>query len=129
MSSNQQPWRVLDFRTDERGELIVAEAGRHVPFPIERVFVVRGIPAGARRGGHAHRTTTELFFCTEGGVLLSLEHNDRSETIVLDTPRKAVVIRPRTWIVYEGLVDGSSCTVLASTRYAESDYIRRREDI
>ena len=129
MSDHDQNWMVLDFRVDDRGELIVAETGRHVPFSIERVFVVRGIRAGVRRGGHAHRTTSELIFCTEGSVLLSLEHHDRNESILLDSAKKAVVIKPKTWITFKGLAKESSCTVLASTRYAEDDYIRRREDI
>ena len=49
--------RVIDLPkvADPRGNLTFIEAGRHVPFAIQRVYYLYDVPGGADRGGHAHK--------------------------------------------------------------------------
>src|SRR2546421_2395360 len=46
--------------TDPRGNLTFVEGGRHVPFPIARVYYLYDVPGGESRGGHAHRRLEQL---------------------------------------------------------------------
>ena len=44
------------------GTLFVMETGREVPFPIQRIFFVSRVIAGASRGDHATRETRLILF-------------------------------------------------------------------
>ena len=51
----------LPLATDARGSLCFAE-NTQLPFSIERVFWIYGVPEGKTRGGHAHTTCAEIVF-------------------------------------------------------------------
>ncbi len=46
--------------SSESGSLTAVEHGEGVPFEIARVFYLYDIPAGAHRGGHAHRVLEQV---------------------------------------------------------------------
>lgn len=56
---------------DERGALTPVEFSA-LPFTPQRIFVVRDVPAGEARGGHAHRTNTQALICLQGEVRVDL---------------------------------------------------------
>lgn len=109
---------------DPKGELVFAEVGTHVPFTIARFFVVRGIGKGVERGGHAHRRTSELLICVEGELLIILNDGLQQEEFILNSPTNGIYVDPMVWISYRGLAVSSILTVLASTPFDETDYIR-----
>ncbi|MCR5738739.1 MAG: WxcM-like domain-containing protein, partial [Lachnospiraceae bacterium] len=45
----------LPERGDERGNLVIAEAGSDIPFEIKRVFYIYGSDPDVIRGCHANR--------------------------------------------------------------------------
>jgi WxcM-like, C-terminal len=49
---------------DPRGSLTFVEGERDIPFPIERVYHLHGVPEVGRRGGHAHRELDEVLGST-----------------------------------------------------------------
>ena len=120
-------WVRLGLVPDPRGELVFAEVGTHVPFPIARIFIVRGIGRGVERGRHAHRRTSEIVFCVEGEVLVHLDDGVHQEEFILDSPANGVVVDPMVWISYKGIARSSILTVLASRPFDEADYIRNRD--
>src|SRR6266516_1665305 len=59
--------------TDPRDYLTFVEAGRHVPFQIQRVYYLYDVPGGAERGGHAHRSLEQVFIALSGSFDVVLD--------------------------------------------------------
>ena len=66
--------KILDLPkiVDPRGNLTVAEQLKNVPFDIARVYWTYDIPAGERRGGHAHRICEEIIIAVSGSFDVEL---------------------------------------------------------
>jgi hypothetical protein len=52
--------------SDRKGNLSVIEANNTVPFDIKRVYYLYDVPAGAERGGHAHKDVYQLIVAASG---------------------------------------------------------------
>ena len=113
---------------DARGSLAVLEVGDHVPFAIERVYYLYGVPAGAQRGGHAHKALHQLFIAVAGAFDLVLRDGTATTRVRLDSPNQAYYVGPMVWRELEGFSEGAVCLVLASAPYDESDYYRDFND-
>lgn len=111
-----------------QGDLAFAEAGRQVPFPIARVFFVHGVPAGAVRGGHAHRRLEETIFCLRGRLDVTVDDGRRRRTFPLEQPRLGLYLPPLTWFELTGFSPETAYLVLASAAYDEGDYIRDHDE-
>jgi dTDP-4-dehydrorhamnose 3,5-epimerase-like enzyme len=109
---------------DPLGNLAFAEGKDHVPFPIARVFYVYGVPGGATRGGHAHRTLEEVVFCVGGRLEIAVGDGERRRSFVLDDPRRGLYLPPMVWYDIGGFAAGTVYLVLTSAPYDEDDYIR-----
>ncbi len=109
---------------DPQGNLAFAEAESHVPFPIARSFHVYGIPAGAQRGGHSHRTLEQVVFCLSGSFEIVVDDGERRQPFLLDDPSAGLYLPPLVWHDMGRFESGTVYTVLASAAYDESDYIR-----
>ena len=101
-----------------------AEEGRHVPFPVRRIFTIYDVVAGATRGGHAHREQGQFLIMLSGGCLVEWDDGDAISTERLYLPTQGIYIPPVTWIVLKKFSPGAICLVLASGHYDEDDYIR-----
>jgi hypothetical protein len=114
--------------TDPRGNLCVVESKRQVPFPIERVYYLYDVPAGARRAGHAHAEQHEILFALSGSFDVRLDNGQERETHTLNRPHVGLHIGPMTWRDIDNFSSGSVCMVIASAYYDEADYIRSYDD-
>ncbi len=109
---------------DGRGLLLVAEAHAQVPFDIRRLFVLLGLPPGARRGAHAHRQQHQFLIMLAGACDVDV-YDGRTRSIVhLDTPNRALYVPPMLWLDLGGFTPASVCAVLTSGAYDAKDYIR-----
>jgi WxcM-like, C-terminal len=111
----------------ESGRLTPVERGV-LPFEIERVFYLYDIPAGAHRGGHAHRALEQVVVAVMGSITVELDDGTRCETVDLRQPDVGLYVPPRVWSELADFASGSIAVVLASTLFDESDYIRDREE-
>ena len=73
---------------DPRGNLTFIEGGRHVPFPIKRVFYLYDVPGGADRGGHALKQCHQFLIAMSGSFDVILDDGtekkaDSAESILL----------------------------------------------
>ena len=121
--------RMIDITeiVDDRGALTFGQAGSELPFIPRRYFTVTDVPAGAQRGGHAHRTVEQFLVALRGRVTVALDDGASRQLFVLDSPRRALYIPPMIW---NDLTDFSPETVLlclASDVYDEAEYIRSYE--
>jgi hypothetical protein len=114
----------LPVVSDPRGNLCFVESGRHVPFPIERVYYLYDVPTAATRAGHAHLALQQLLIPLSGSFDVRLHDGEVEEVHTLNRPNVGLHIGPMTWRELENFSSGSVCMVLASTPYDEADYIR-----
>ena len=110
--------------TDVRGSLTICESGIQIPFDIGRARWTTSVPATAKRGGHAHYRTTQLFVAVAGALTVGVDDGRTRERIRLVAPGEAVLIGPLVWIETEEWSDGAVLLMLADERHDPADYIR-----
>ena len=79
------------------GTLFVMETGREVPFPIERIFFVARVIAGASRGNHATRETRLILFPVAGSCDVVVDDGTDNEIWHMDDPSLGLMIEPMIW--------------------------------
>ena len=122
--------KMVDLQTvvDDRGALMVAEVGNHVPFTIARVFAVSGVEDGGRRGGHAHLALNQLMVCLAGAVDVDVDDGEGSHTFKLDSPAQGLHVPPGLWAEQTYRGPDAVLLVLCDAAYDENDYLRGRAE-
>lgn len=116
-------WIDLARRADHRGTLTVV-GHDEIPFSIARIFYVHDVPEGVERGGHAHHVTEQFVIAMSGRFTLELTDGQQRRSFDLASPDRGIYIPPMIWDRLHHFTRDAVCLVLASTQYAESDYIR-----
>lgn len=109
--------------SDRKGNLSVVDS-MVVPFPVKRVYYLYDVPAGAERGGHAHKELFQLIVAVSGSFTVVLDDGSIKRSFVLNRPYMGLLVVPGIWRTLEDFSSGSVCLVLASEKYDEADYIR-----
>lgn len=99
-----------------------------VPFDIKRTYWTYDIPAGAARGGHAHKECLEVIIAASGSFTVTLDDGYKHETYLLNRPDQGLLVNTGVWRTLQDFAAGSVCFVLASELYEEADYIYEYED-
>jgi len=128
MSESLIQWIDFPILGDERGSLIALEADRVVPFPIKRVYYIFNTADGVSRGFHAHRDLKQLAVCVKGSCTMMVNNGYSSESAVLDTPTRGLLIENLIWREMHNFSADCVLLVLASKPYDEADYIRNYDD-
>lgn len=117
---------IINLQTlgDSRGGLVVAEAQRHIPFEIKRVYWIHGTQAGVERGFHAHKALKQVAVAVSGACDMVLDDGSRQLTVHLNSPAKGVSIGSGVWRVIKNFTPDCVLLVFADTHYDEADYIR-----
>lgn len=113
---------------DSRGNLCFVEGGIHIPFEVRRVYFLYDVPAGAARGGHGHKELRQLMIAAAGSFDVILDDGFSRKRLTLSDPSEGLLICPMIWRELENFSAGSTCLVLASLPYDESDYYRHYEE-
>lgn len=113
---------------DLRGDLMVAEFSRHLPFMPERIFFVYQVPSDRVRGEHAHIKCHQLLVALNGALSVVLDNGTRRQEIRLDTPGVGLLISPRIWGIQYRFSHDAILAVFASHPYDAQDYIRDYDD-
>jgi dTDP-4-dehydrorhamnose 3,5-epimerase-like enzyme len=109
---------------DPRGSLTFIEAGRHIPFSLQRVYYLYDVPSGAERGGHAHKALHQLIIAMGGSFDIHLDDGHEKKTVHLNRSYYGLHIPPMIWREIDNFSSGAICMVLASNYYDEFDYYR-----
>jgi dTDP-4-dehydrorhamnose 3,5-epimerase-like enzyme len=112
---------------DPRGNLSVIEK-EVVPFDIKRVYYLYDVPAGAERGGHAHKKLQQFLVALSGSFDVILNDGKQEKTVTLNKPYEGLLITNGIWRELKNFSSGSVCLVVASDVFEEADYIRDFED-
>lgn len=108
---------------DTRGNLSVIENDL-IPFEIKRVYYLYDVPAGAERGGHAHKEQKEFLVALSGSFDVILNDGQSEKVIALNKPYEGLLINEGIWRELKNFSSGSVCLVIASEVFEEVDYIR-----
>lgn len=114
----------LQVLGDERGQLVVLEAQKNVPFDIKRVYFLMGTQPGVSRGFHAHRELQQAAICVSGQCRMLMSNGVSSEQVILNSSSKAIFIDKMIWHEMHDFSADCVLLVLASDFYNEQDYIR-----
>jgi hypothetical protein len=109
---------------DDRGRLLFAEVGRHIPFMVRRIFAIYGVGAGQERASHAHRTNHQFIIMLSGSCTIDLDDHQKRESARLNGPTHGFYVPPLVWITLSDFTPNAICLVLASELYSAAEYIR-----
>ena len=109
---------------DPRGNLSFIEEDVHLPFKIRRVYWIYDVPGGEHRGGHAFKETEELIVALSGSFDVVLHSGDKERRFPLSRSYYGLYVPKKTWRMLENFSTNALALIVASTDYAESDYVR-----
>ena len=117
--------RFIDFPKfeDERGALSFAESVNHIPFHIERVFWMNGIPEGKTRGGHSHIEASQVLIPVTGSFRLLIDDGTDKVDVLMDSSSRGILLPPGIWCELSDFTPGSSVMVLSSHTFDAKDYV------
>lgn len=118
----------LPLVTDLRGSLSVGEIGQHVPFNVQRYFLVFDVPSAETRGEHAHHECHQFLICVSGSVAVVADDGKNRQEFLLDRPNLGIHLPPKVWGIQYKYSREAVLLVLASHHYAASDYIRNYDE-
>lgn len=114
----------LDKKHKEKGNITVVENQIDVPFDINRVYYLYDVPGGEERGGHGHKDLYQLIVAAGGSFDVVLDDGVNKKTVTLNRPYQGLYVVPGIWRELNNFSSGSTCLVLASSKYEVEDYIR-----
>lgn len=122
----EQPGKEADIKEwpmffDERGLLLPIDLSA-IPFPVKRIFLVTGCPAGMKRGNHAHKETRQYVLCIKGMIRLWLENKAGQTSTILPTGA-GLLIEKMTWDTLSFMTGDEVLLVFCDTLYDTADYI------
>ncbi len=104
---------------EQRGTLVMVQDG--LPFLARRMLILTQ-PAATNRGGHAHRTASQVFLATRGSAIITTI-GKKTERFELWTGGEALFVPPLVWVdIVAG--DNSQIIMLSDEEYDEAEYIR-----
>jgi dTDP-4-dehydrorhamnose 3,5-epimerase-like enzyme len=106
------------------GNITSIENLKNVPFEIKRVYYLYDIPGGEGRGGHAHKELQQFIIAVSGAFDVLLDDGTNKKIVHLDRSFYGLHVVHGIWRELLNFSSGAVCLVLASEKYAESDYIR-----
>lgn len=117
--------RMIDFPRfeDERGALSFAESVNHIPFHIERVFWMYGIPEDKTRGGHSHLEASQVLIPVTGSFRLLIDDGTDRVEVLMDSASRGILLPPGIWCELADFAPGSSVMVLSSHTFRAEDYV------
>ncbi|WP_215226445.1 sugar 3,4-ketoisomerase [Echinicola shivajiensis] len=98
------------------------------PFEVARSFWITGVPAGEKRGVHAHYSDEQITICLQGKVSVDLEDLEGVKyQFELDNPAEALYLPSLVWSSFT--FDANSILLVFSSKpFSEADYIRNKVD-
>ncbi len=113
---------MITTHKDNRGQLIAIDLTK-LPFTPVRAFVVNSVPAGEKRGDHAHKKTTQYILCIRGQVTARIHYASGKVAIWELREGDGIGIHPMEWSS-QTYASNSELLVFCDQPYDEGDYIR-----
>lgn len=115
---------ILPKKGDHRGQLIIVESEKNIPFDIKRVFYMLNTKSDAERGCHANRRSEFVFIALKGEVKVHIDNGHDKYDYLLNNPTKALYIPRMVWKEMHSFSEDSILLVLSNEIYDNNEYIR-----
>lgn len=109
---------------DARGTLMPVEAQRHVPFPIERVYIIDNVAPDIPRGHHAHYTLRQVLVPLRGSFEMFMDDGQRQWVEPMTSAQEGLLVEGLIWHEMRAFSPDCLIMALADAPYDEADYIR-----
>lgn len=106
------------------GLLTVAQVHEHVPFKVDRCFVVQPFQDGTVLGNHAHRTLNQFLICLSGEIDVLVDDSRSKRAHTLSDRTSGLFVPPGIWCTQTYKTNDSVLLVLCDKPFSEADYIR-----
>ncbi len=110
----------LQTISSEKGNLTVFEKILHEG--IKRIFYIYNAQNQVR-GGHRHKLANNALTCVSGSCKVYVDNGVFTETIILDSPDKCLLLEPQDWHEMYDFSDDAVLLVLSDRFYEKEDYI------
>lgn len=119
-------YKILEFGDlgDERGNLVVVEGARDIPFEIKRVFYIYGSDSEVVRGQHANRKAEFVLINVSGTSKVRVDNGFEETIIELNRPRMGLYLPTMIWKDMYDFSEDSVLLVLGNIHYDGTEYIR-----
>lgn len=117
-------YKLERHQSERLGNLSVVESGVNLPFDMKRVFFIYDVPAGASRGGHAHKKVREFIVAASGSFSVTLDDGTSRRTVLLNRPYEGLLVEPGVWLTLEDFSSGAVALVATSDFFSHSDHIK-----
>ena len=113
----------------EDGVLVPIEFKKDIPFEVNRLFYVFGVPSEQPRGQHAHYKTKQILTCLNGTIECICKDGFGGKiNFQLNDPTKGVYIPEMIWDEQVYKSNQSFLLSICSTSYDPNDYINDYEE-
>jgi dTDP-4-dehydrorhamnose 3,5-epimerase-like enzyme len=113
---------------DDRGNLVIIEGSKDIPFEIARIFYIYGSDVNVIRGQHANKNSEFVLVNVSGKSKVKLDFGGKTEIIELTYPHMGVYIPKMVWKEMYDFSEDSVLLVLSSHKYDPNEYIRSYEE-
>lgn len=122
-------YKIIEFPQlgDKRGQLVVMEELKEVPFEFKRIFYIYGTKENVIRGQHANRFSQFLLINLCGTCKVLVDDGKDKEIVVLDKPHTGVHLDRLVWKDMYDFSPDSILLVLSSELYDKAEYINDYE--
>ncbi len=123
--------RMLDFPQlgDKRGQLVVVESLKEIPFEIKRIFYIYGTESGVVRGQHANRKSEFVLINIAGTSKIKVYDGKGNEAVFsLNRPHVGIYLPQMVWKDMYDFSEDSILLCLASEYYDTREYIKDFEE-
>lgn len=119
-------FKVFEFYEmgDERGNLVVIEGNKDVPFEIKRIFYMYGTDGNWIRGQHANKKSDFVLVNVAGRSKVKIDDGFSTAIVELNKPRMGIYIPKMIWKEMYDFSKDSVMLVLSNEHYDAEEYIR-----
>lgn len=114
----------LQSVSDERGNLVIGEFPKGLPFEARRFFYMYSVDSHAVRGEHANRKSKMFFVVVSGSCKVRVTYRSYSKEFSLTSRYEGLFTDVLTWKEMYDFSDDCVLLVLSDSIYDGSEYIR-----
>jgi len=118
----------LEIKDTLEGSSIEITGNKQIPFQINRIYYMYGIPEGETRGDHAHENLHQLIIVSGGSFDILLDDGRKKKEVTLNSPEQGLLVVPGIWRNLSNFSAGVICLVYASQTYEDNIVIRDYKD-
>ncbi len=114
----------VDIRSNQEADgrlLVVENHTAAIPFDIKRIFWVRDVIAGAKRGNHATKRTKLVLIAVTGSCDVVVTDGKEEKTYRLDDPTKGLYIDEMLWRTMQNFTPDCVVEAVCDHEYAPGD--------